>query len=124
MTPAWDCFVDGIQFPNPSPFQFFENNWSLCEQATLPDGLHVLTVNVTAAGQAFYFDNIQYTPSSSAPAVLSPATFKVDHLDPAMVYGPGWGPLGDTANVTSVNGAEATFDFVGQSKKKEDFYYP
>lgn len=76
------------------------------------DGPHVLTVNATVMkNQTFWFDDIQYAPSASVP--LDQAAIMVDSLDPQLHYGTGWGPLGNSANVTLVAGSIFTFDFIG-----------
>ncbi|KIJ44148.1 hypothetical protein M422DRAFT_30652 [Sphaerobolus stellatus SS14] len=113
ITPSWACYIDNIKLPDQAPFQFFENNWVLCSQDKLVDGPHELTVNVSTTGQHFYFDYIEYLPSSTVS--LSSKTLNVDHLDPAIQYGAGWQDLGSTANMTSVAGTELTFEFIGTS---------
>lgn len=112
VTPAYKCFVDLIQIPNGDQFQFFENNWNLCSQDDLVDGPHVLTINVTTAGQEFLFDSIQYKPSPGAP--LYDKVIKLNHMDPDIQYGAGWGPLGSTANMTGHTGSEVSLNFIGE----------
>ncbi|KIK04615.1 hypothetical protein K443DRAFT_675866 [Laccaria amethystina LaAM-08-1] len=109
--PKWACFVDGVAIPTIPPFQFPENNYPFCQQSQLPDGDHIITVNAMSNGQAFWFDDIEYTPSLGVP--LDNATIVVDHMDPSIHYGPGWLPLGDTANMTSTNGAKMNLQFTG-----------
>jgi hypothetical protein len=110
--PSWECFIDNVSIGATDPFPYFENNWLLCHKPDLNDGPHQLTVNVTSnTGQMFWFDYIQYTPSATLS--LGTAFIRFDHLDPAIVYGPGWGPLGDTANMTTALGTEAKFNFTG-----------
>ena len=109
--PKWACFVDGVAIPTIPPFQYPENNYPLCQQSQLPDGDHIITVNATSYGQAFWFDDIEYTPSLGVP--LDNATIVVDHMDPSIHYGRGWSPLGYTANMTSTDGAKMNLQFTG-----------
>ncbi|KAF8163683.1 hypothetical protein B0H34DRAFT_781303 [Crassisporium funariophilum] len=112
LDPSWECFVDKISIGASKPFPFDENNWVFCQQDTLVDGPHVLTVNVTVAkAQTFWFDQIQYVPSASV--ALDQQIILVDSLDPELQYGPGWQALGGTANMTSVQNAQFEFHFTG-----------
>ncbi|KAF9053161.1 hypothetical protein BJ165DRAFT_1445948 [Panaeolus papilionaceus] len=100
--PQWECTVDGTLLPS-TPYQFAENNWSLCSTGSTPieneDGPHTLTVKVTVRqNQTFWLDRLLYTPSSSVP--LDDKTIFVDNNDPAIVYSPGWGGWGGAANGT------------------------
>ena len=66
--------------------------------------------------QTFWFDNIQYLPSTSVP--LDQAAIIVDNLDSQLQYGTGWGPLVEGAvdvhvNITAVAGSVFHFDFIG-----------
>lgn len=109
--PKWSCFIDGVAIPTVPPFQYPENNYPLCEQSQLSDGDHTIIVSATSNGQPFWFDDIEYTPSLGVS--LDNATIVVDHMDPYIQYGPGWLPLGDTANMTSTNGAQMNLQFTG-----------
>ncbi|KAG6867677.1 hypothetical protein C0993_012485 [Termitomyces sp. T159_Od127] len=109
--PKWECFVDGISIGATKPFQFAENNWSLCEQGTIADGPHVITVNVTTTGNTFWFDYLMFTPSPRN----SSATLLVQNTDPAILYDHSWRKLGGTANITTKIGSVMNFDFVGTS---------
>ncbi|KAG5735203.1 hypothetical protein E4T56_gene4807 [Termitomyces sp. T112] len=111
--PHWECFVDQISIGATKPFQFAENNWQLCEQASMTDGPHVLTINVTSAGNTFWFDYLTYTPSPSAS--YETTVLLVQNTDSAITYDSGWGELGNTANMTTKVGSEVKFDFVGTS---------
>ncbi|KAG6873170.1 hypothetical protein C0995_002019 [Termitomyces sp. Mi166 len=111
--PSWECFVDQISIGATKPFQFPENNWVLCEEETITDGVHVITINVTSTGNTFWFDYITYTPSPSTS--YETAVLLVQNTDSAMIYGAGWGALGGTANMTTKVGSEAIFSFVGTS---------
>lgn len=112
LDPTWQCFIDNISIGPTAPFAYPENNWLFCEQATLLDGPHILTVNATVSqNQTFWFNDIQYVPSASVP--LDQAAIVIDHLDPQLQYGQGWEALGDTANMTVVPGSKFTFTFIG-----------
>lgn len=89
------------------------NNRILCDNAALNDGLHEVTVNITSAsGQGtFWLDYVHYAPSSTVSQDIS--HILVDNTDSAIIYGSGWGPLGDTANMTTVQGTECRFNFTG-----------
>ncbi|GLB40813.1 hypothetical protein LshimejAT787_0900280 [Lyophyllum shimeji] len=88
--PAWECFVDNVSIGSAKPFPFAENNWLLCNQDVLNDGQHQLTVKVTSTGHTFWLDYLTFTPSPKVSA-------------------------GGTANMTTVKGSQAKFDFVGKS---------
>jgi hypothetical protein len=110
--PRWECFIDNVSIGATDPFPYDENNWLLCGQTDLNDGLHTITVNVTSTtGQPFWFDYVQYAPSSSVSEET--AYIVVDHLDPGIEYGIGWVALGGTANMTSNHGSELWFNFTG-----------
>lgn len=112
LDPTWQCFVDDISIGATTPFAFPENNWVFCDQDSLIDGPHILTVNTTILkNQTFWFDNIQYLPSASVP--LNEAVIMVDHLDSQIQYGAGWQALGSTANMTLVAGSTFNFNFTG-----------
>ncbi|KAG6904815.1 hypothetical protein DXG01_006988 [Tephrocybe rancida] len=111
--PSWECFVDEISIGSTPPFKFPENNWELCSQATLNDGPHEITINVTTTGNIFWLDYITYTPSAAAS--YEKAVLRVENSDPAILLGAGWGSLGGTANQTTAKGSQAKFDFVGTS---------
>lgn len=112
LDPTWLCFVDNISIGASVPFAFAENNWGFCEQDTLVDGPHILTVNATVLkNQTFWIDNIQYVPSASVS--LDQKTIVVDNHDPQLQYGQGWQALGGTANMTTVPGSIFLYDFIG-----------
>ncbi|KAF8801613.1 hypothetical protein BYT27DRAFT_7197850 [Phlegmacium glaucopus] len=114
LDPTWQCFIDNISIGASTPFQYPENNWEFCEQNTLLDGPHILTVNATVLkSQTFWIDNIQYVPSASVS--LDQAAIVVDSVDPQLQYGQGWQALGGNANMTTVAGSIFTFDFIGVS---------
>ena len=110
--PTWECFVDNISIGwHISAGTRTENNWVLC-QSDLKDGHHVLTTNVTILHQQpFWFDQIQYLPSSGvAPANSS---VRVDSSDSAIRYSSGWGEYSGIVNLTQTAGSTVTFDFLG-----------
>ena len=109
--PSWECFVDNVSIGATAYFQYPENNWLFCSKGQLNDGPHVIHVNAVSNGHTFWFDYIRYTPSASVST--QNAIVSVDHLDPAVVYGSGWAPLGTTASFTSTLGADVTFQFTG-----------
>ncbi|KAH9484521.1 hypothetical protein JR316_0004003 [Psilocybe cubensis] len=114
LDPTWECFIDNISIGKTAPFQFAENNWLFCDQDGLLDGPHILTVNATVKKQQpFWFDNIQYIPSSSLS--LDNAAVMVDSLDSELQYGSGWNALGTTANFTQSPNAIFTYSFIGVS---------
>ena len=112
LDPTWQCFVDNISIGASTPFPYAENNWVFCEQDTLVDGPHILTVNATILkSQTFWIDNIQYVPSASVS--LDQKAVVVDNLDPQLQYGQGWQALGGTANMTTVPGSIFLYNFIG-----------
>lgn len=77
INPSWQCAVDGVSVPpttlSPSTP---ENRLLYCEKDGLSDGPHLITVNATVSNQTFWFDYIQYLPSSSAS--LDQASFFIE----------------------------------------------
>jgi len=111
-TPDWECFIDQVSVGATDPFESPENNWILCSARGLADGKHTLRVQAKSAnGAVFYFDYLRYAASGSVP--LENESIMVNNLDPAIRYGANWVPLGDTANMTVVQGSIVEFDFVG-----------
>ncbi|KAG6880138.1 hypothetical protein C0992_005222 [Termitomyces sp. T32_za158] len=110
--PKWECFVDGINIGN-WPSLFLENNQLLCQQVTMSDGPHTITVNVTSAGNTFWLDYIAFTPSPASSH--TPAVLRAQNTDSAIGYGAGWADLNGDANMTSMIGSKANFSFVGTS---------
>jgi hypothetical protein len=109
--PSWECFVDNVSIGATKPFEFAENNWTLCETSDLVDGTHEITVQVNTAGRTFWFDRLQYTPSPSLS--LDSAVLVVDNHDPGILFDSKWGALGGSANMTQTSGSTATFLFTG-----------
>lgn len=103
--------MDNVSIGRTELFDGRLNNWVLCDDQSLVDGPHTLTVRVRSAGQTFWLDHIQYTPS--ADVSLESALVKVDNLDPEIIYGSEWQPLGDSANLTDVTGTKLSFNFIG-----------
>ncbi|KAJ7089063.1 hypothetical protein C8R44DRAFT_818741 [Mycena epipterygia] len=111
--PTWDCFVDEITISNPQPtFKFPENNWVLCDQPQIASGPHVLTIQVQSKGQAFYLDDLVYTPTADAGEGSS--TLIYPNTDPAVSFGSGWTTFGGE-NATQTRGAEVALNFQGTS---------
>ncbi|KAF5316677.1 hypothetical protein D9619_006223 [Psilocybe cf. subviscida] len=111
-TPNWQCFIDHVSVGATDPFEFPENNWTLCSARGLADGKHTLRVEANSTnGAIFYFDYLRYAPSDSVP--LENESIMVNNLDPAIQYGANWVPLGDIANMTVVQGSIVEFDFIG-----------
>ncbi|KAH9480158.1 hypothetical protein JR316_0006755 [Psilocybe cubensis] len=114
LDPTWECFIDNNSIGNTPAFQFPENNWIFCEADGLSDGPHILTVNASVKkGQTFWFDDIQYVPSSSVS--LDNTEIVVNNQDSAIQYGNGWVSLGNNANATQNTNSIFTFNFVGVS---------
>ncbi|KAG6899731.1 hypothetical protein C0993_007388 [Termitomyces sp. T159_Od127] len=111
LDPKWECFVDGISIGATPNAQFRENNLPLCEQGTMTEGLHVITINITTVGSTFWFDYYTFIPSPSSED--SSATLLVQNTDSAILYDDSWRALGDTANMTTRIGSVMNFDFVG-----------
>ncbi|KAJ7326177.1 hypothetical protein DFH08DRAFT_884997 [Mycena albidolilacea] len=109
--PTWDCFIDEIKIENPNPtFQYPENNWQLCDQATIASGSHTLTIQVTSKGQPFYLDRILYTPLPTAG--YDGAVLEYTNTDTAVSFGTGWREWG-VQNVTQTSGAQVALNFHG-----------
>ena len=110
--PTWECFVDNISIGwNISSGAGFENNWVFC-QGDQQDGPHVLSVNVTVLDmQTFWFDQIQYIPSSNVP--LDNSTVRVGSSDPAVLYSSGWTELDGIVNLTQTKWSTVTYQFSG-----------
>ena len=118
--PQWDCYLDGVQFQAKEAYQFPLNNWYMCEQLSIPDGPHTLTVNITVRnGQAFWFDHILYAPSTSVP--LDDKTIYIDaydaEIEQAMLESRAWQIFGTTANITTVPGTSFKFNFTGTDSR-------
>ncbi|CAK5281323.1 unnamed protein product [Mycena citricolor] len=110
-SPSWKCFVDNVAIANPNPtFPFQENNWQLCDQASLSAGSHVLRIEVRTNGQPFYLDNIFYTPL--AGQAYDGAVLEYTNTDSAVSYGSGWRIWG-AQNVTQNTGAQVALNFYG-----------
>ena len=111
--PTWECFVDGISIGwNISAGSETENSWVFCRNDLIKDGPHVLSMNVTVLHlQNFWFDQIQYLPSSNVP--LYNSTLRVDSSDPAVQYSSGWTESLDIVNLTQSAGSTVTFQFFG-----------
>ncbi|KAF8811573.1 hypothetical protein BYT27DRAFT_7240265 [Phlegmacium glaucopus] len=112
--PTWECFVDDNSIGWNTVLQFAENNWVFCDNGQLQDGPHVLSVRAKVSNQqTFWFDQIQYIPSSNVS--LDQSLLRVDSSDPVMRYSSGWQPLSDIVNLTQTAGSTLTYQFSGVS---------
>ncbi|KAJ6580521.1 hypothetical protein DFH09DRAFT_1029835 [Mycena vulgaris] len=110
--PTWTCTVDGIEINNPDPtFGSVENNWALCEQASMTLAPHNLTVQVKSKGQPFYFDSLLYKPLPDA--FIQSAVLLYPDGDPALSYSPGWKHDGE--QVAQTANTQVTLSFHGTS---------
>ncbi|KIJ24038.1 hypothetical protein M422DRAFT_56574 [Sphaerobolus stellatus SS14] len=112
--PRLTCSIDGVQIQNLNPSPPTEDNLNVCAQepGSLVDGEHFLVLNITASSVPFYFDRIEYLPSSSVS--LSHATLKVSHTDPAINYSSTWETYDNFVNMTQTAGSEMSFSFIGK----------
>ncbi|RDB27359.1 hypothetical protein Hypma_004464 [Hypsizygus marmoreus] len=111
--PTWECFVDNVSIGATDPFEFPENNWTLCRWNSLSDGPHTITVNVTTTGSTFWFDSLRFTPSPSAS--YDSAVLAVENDDPRIFYDSKWMALGGNANFTTEAGSQMKYQFTGTS---------
>ena len=113
--PTWECFVDNVSigWSLSAEVDTVENNWNLC-QSDLQDGPHVLSVNVAVLFlQTFWFDQIEYTPSTNVS--LDNSTVRFDSSDPSVQYSSGWTAFDGFVNLTQTVGSTVTFEFFGPS---------
>ncbi|KAF8808392.1 hypothetical protein BYT27DRAFT_7337774 [Phlegmacium glaucopus] len=112
--PTWECFVDNNSIGWRTVLQYAENSWVFCQNGQLQDGPHVLTVKVKVAHQnTFWFDQIQYLPSSSAS--LDQSLVRIDSSDSAVQYSSGWQGFGGIVDLTQTTGSTVTYSFSGTS---------
>jgi hypothetical protein len=113
--PTWECFIDDISigWDLSSGDARPENSWVFCQSnLQLEDGPHVLRTTVTVLHQqTFWFDQIQYIPSSNVP--LDNLTVRVDSSDPAIQYSSGWTEMDGIVNLTQNAGSTVTYEFLG-----------
>lgn len=122
VTPAYQCFLDGVEFGEQTTFPFPANNWEFCNWAD-KDGVgatHTLSVEIKTEGQIFYADMIKYVPTPDSKAAKEIGggegqenVVEIPRGDLAIKFGDGWGSLGDTANFTTRRGATAEIEFYG-----------
>ena len=112
----WSCYIDGAT----QPFQNGTgsgsgNNIVLCEDTTLDDGLHIVTVNVTKAvpGQPFLLDALHYIPSPLLS--LEDKVLRIDENDPKILYGFGWESQGPSLIYTEQKGSTLYWEWIGTS---------
>ena len=119
--PSYTCAVDNVGFPAKATAQDC-NNQIMCS-TTLNDGPHTLTVNVTSlTGQPFWLDDFHYAPSSDVSEVNADTV--VEQTDPALVYNSGWEALEIDAEMTSVEGANVSFNFTGMANSRTSHTHP
>ncbi|CAA7269979.1 unnamed protein product [Cyclocybe aegerita] len=114
--PTWECFIDNISIGSTPPSPVSANRWLFCEQLSLLDGPHVLTLNATIRiNQTFWFDTIEYVPSPGVS--LENKAIGIDSLDPQVLrsFDSRWSNIGDFANMTRQDNALFSFDFYGES---------
>ncbi|KAJ2915922.1 hypothetical protein MD484_g4472, partial [Candolleomyces efflorescens] len=115
LDPTWECFIDqksaGTKTPKNAHAQ--NNQWLLCDWSDLDllAGQHVVTVNISSNGQAFWFDQIYYL-SNSHPK-LEGSTLFVGSNDPEVSLDSAWTPLDEIGYMTQTAGATAKFKFTG-----------
>ena len=113
LDPQWECLLDEIPLPVNTPSSgFLENNWVLCNQNTLTDSKHTLTLKVKTQGATFWFDSFQYTPSPNAD--LSDAIVRIENNDPVIKYN-GFSDFAGFTNSTNTPGGTMQVDFIGAS---------
>ena len=113
LDPSWECFVNNVNIgASSNVLSPAENNFLLCSQVIMDDGIHQLTVQATSnTGQPFWFDFIRYRPSSTVSEPI--ASILIQRWDQAINYGAGWSAYGTIANYTSNQGAEFWYNFTG-----------
>ncbi|KAF9528098.1 hypothetical protein CPB83DRAFT_836028 [Crepidotus variabilis] len=110
--PQWECFIDNQNIGASYPYAIPENNWNFCGGSSLIDGPHTLTLNVSIKSQVFWFDRIEYNPSSTVS--LENSNIRIEANDPDLQFGKDWKLGGDT-NLTQTNGSAFNFEFTGVS---------
>ncbi|KAJ3509221.1 hypothetical protein NLJ89_g5333 [Agrocybe chaxingu] len=99
--PTWECFIDNISIGSTPPSPVSANRWLFCDQLSLLDGPHVLTLNATIRiSQTFWFDTIEYVPSPGVS--LENKAIGIDSLDPQVLssFDSRWSNIGNFANMT------------------------
>ncbi|KAF9563615.1 hypothetical protein CPC08DRAFT_760785 [Agrocybe pediades] len=111
--PVWECKIDGNTIPLGKPFQFTENNWTLCSWSAdqVSPGKHTLTVTSTSSGQTLLLDYIQYTPSPGVS--VSNSFIRIDDTDSAIQYGSGWQSINGLGRIAANGGSTMTLSFYG-----------
>ena len=111
--PIWECKIDGNTIPLKNPFQYTENNWTLCEWSSdqVSAGKHTLTVTSKSSGRALLFDYIVYTPTAGLG--ISNAFIKIPENDSAIQYGSGWQSITGLGRIAADGGSTAIVSFYG-----------
>ncbi|KAF8808393.1 hypothetical protein BYT27DRAFT_7337775 [Phlegmacium glaucopus] len=111
---SWECFVDNSSIGSLPVISYAENNWVFCQNGQLQDGPHVLTVKAKVSNQkTFWFDQIQYLPSSNVS--LDESIVRINSNDPDIQYSSGWKELNGVVNLTQTTGSTITYVFTGVS---------
>ena len=112
LDPQWACYLDGIAIATDPSIQSPENSWLYCHSYAMPDGPHTITVNATVGNnQTFWFDRIEYAPSSSVS--LANKTILVKNTDSAMQFSNGWDDYLGIGNWTQTQNAIFATNFYG-----------
>lgn len=115
-SPQWTCFIDGTQIQTEAVTLVRNNNWPFCKWDGLSEASHTVTLNISSAGNPFYFDWLSYVPTSARirPAG-TPETIIIPPSDSAINYDSTWSTLTDplVGKSTNQNGASVTVSFTG-----------
>ncbi|KAF5344757.1 hypothetical protein D9756_011069 [Leucocoprinus leucothites] len=113
--PTFECFIDGASIGREGLYVIVENNWKLCGKSGLPDGSHILQIQikVQSSSQTFWLDQIRYIPSPTLP--LDKKTILIQNADPAIQYDSQWRSRTWYDNMTNTQGSVAQVTFIGTS---------
>ncbi|KAF9524774.1 hypothetical protein CPB83DRAFT_860678 [Crepidotus variabilis] len=113
----WECLIDNKKFAGRDSYPFgpLPNLLTFCKGEGFRDGPHILVVNVISIkpGKPFWFDRIQYSPSSNELSANENAY--VENWDSSLKYGSGWAPAKTNGNMTNVTGFNFEIEFTGIS---------
>lgn len=104
--------MDGV-IQSSNDFDSPSNHWTLCENTTLSDGQHILTLQMQVPeGQQFWFDYMQYAPSENVP--LDNANIFIYATDSDITYGAARGWINaSTGKEALTSGTSLTLKFHG-----------
>ncbi|KAF8802696.1 hypothetical protein BYT27DRAFT_7172525 [Phlegmacium glaucopus] len=112
--PTWECFIDNKTIGSKDSCEPARNYCIFCQNDQLQDGPHVLSVRVKVVNeQTFWFDQIQYIPSSNVS--LDQSLLRIDSSDPTIQYSAAWQSGPDIVNYTQIAGSSLTYEFSGIS---------